>query len=156
MDHSQSILATGKGKRFRMNKTVAKSRTRDLDMDSHVADMLAYRLTPDRIACFLLTKQTIDTTALKSEHIERLLNRYPMGYTFKDLEGMDIRLNRNNGNTERLTLESRKPSTSLLTWFQMKHRRHMVKGADDMVATQGHWTIEVWEAGTLPEIPRSR
>lgn len=139
------------------SKTVSKTRTYGLGMDEDVRNMLAYRFTPDRIATFILEKQIIDTNTLKSTHIEILLNKYPMGYTFKNFHGMDIRLNRNNGNVERLEKTERTANTTLLTWFKMKHGRHTVKSADDGIdSTMGQWTIEIWEAGTIPEIPRKR
>jgi hypothetical protein len=139
------------------SKTVSKTRTKDLKMTEDTRNMLAYRFTPDRIATFILEHQTIDTHTLKSTHIETLLNKYPMGYTFKKLNGMDIRLNRNDSNVARLEKEERNAGTQLMTWFKMKHGRHTVDSADEGIdSTMGQWTIEIWEAGTIPEIPRKR
>jgi len=134
--------------------TIAKQRTAHLGLEESVQNMLAYRLTPDRIANLLLNNSVTDTNSLKSDHIVQLLQRFPLGYTFKGFKGLDIRLNRSNSNVERLQHEERKTTTPMLGWFRMRHGRHAVKGADNKPETMGTWTIEIWESGTIPNIPR--
>lgn len=129
--------------------SVAKRLTKG--MSQEVSTMLAYNLTPDKIAQFILSKGNEPTVVSpKSSALECLIGKYPKGYSFRQFDDIEIRLNCNDNNIARLESEMRIPETNLLTYFKMKHGRKTVKSADEGIqTTMGLFSIEVWRKGTM-------
>jgi hypothetical protein len=129
--------------------SISKGKT--IGMNETTRNILAYNLTPDKLAQYILSKGNEVTDILpKSSAIEALISKYPHGYSFRQLDDIDIRINCNDNNIARLETEMRTTNNNLLTYFKMKHGRKVVKSADkDLLTTMGIFSIEVWRKGTM-------
>lgn len=115
--------------------------TKGFDLPDDVVRLLAYRPNPDRIASYLIDGVAFNTARSKSACIEELIATHKNGGTIRK-NGLKIVLNPFKNAIE--NIQKREDDKRLLTWFQMKHKRHEVKDKDQELTTMGCWTMAVW------------
>jgi len=121
--------------------SVKMSITKENGLCDEIVRLLAYRPNPDRIASYILDGVAFNPSRQKSECIEQLIKEHRSGGTIK-IDGIKVVLNPFQNAVE--NIQKKEGDERLLTWFQMKHRRHEVKDKDTDTTTMGCWTMAIW------------